>query len=345
MHAHIRSTQQLYPTALSKPLLNHFWWFFLDRSSKATGYHHWRVTIGNPCQDYCLQPTCAIQDACTATYVVYIAKKCRVLWQQLLPWLAKNLLRILLAVVINNDNSIIMSTTKLVVAVAAAVVTSDNHNNNVLPPCILVHTLQDCFDPNVPLLIAILLVLPNIPHLVRLIRRLLLLPSKRRNHGLNWNHWPRWPSHRLHILTSRCTCPSIDRICHSPPSLGNMLWDTRFILWSYILHPSRFNLDTSSTYLREASIYNHEKLLSAAVKICATKLESLKISQLGNLEPRLFQIIVTSPNCNCDSEILSSRVATYLRCRPGSHNLNFLQPITAPSKMPRIASDDSLFIY
>lgn len=104
------------------------------------------------------------------------------------------------------------------------------------------------------------------------------------------------------------------------------------------------NLDTSFTYLREASIYNHEKLLSAAVKLCATKFEALKISQLVNLEPRLFQSIVTSPNCNCDSEILSSRVATYLRCRPGSYNWNFVKSITSPSKMPRIASDDSIFL-
>jgi len=111
---------------------------------------------------------------------------------------------------------------------------------------------------------------------------------------------------------------------------------------SFIHHD--LNLDTSFIYLREASIYNHEKLLSAAVKLCATKFQSLKISQLVNLEPRLFQSIVTSPNCNCDSEILSSRVATYLRCRPGSYNLNFLQSITSPSKMPRIASDDSLFL-
>jgi len=103
------------------------------------------------------------------------------------------------------------------------------------------------------------------------------------------------------------------------------------------------NVNTSLIYLKEAGIYNHEKLLGAAVKLCAANLEALKLSHLVTLEPRVFQQIVTSPACVCKSEILSSRVSSYIRCRPGSFNLSFLKSVTSLAKMPRIAPEEALF--
>jgi hypothetical protein len=101
--------------------------------------------------------------------------------------------------------------------------------------------------------------------------------------------------------------------------------------------------ETSPTYLLEAETYAHEKLRSAALNACAQHFESIKFSRIVTLTPSLLEQVVTSPNLKASSRVLSARVASYCRCRPGSVDAKMLQLLTRPDRMPEIAPEESLF--
>jgi hypothetical protein len=101
--------------------------------------------------------------------------------------------------------------------------------------------------------------------------------------------------------------------------------------------------DTAPTYLVEAHGFSHEKLFQSALNICAQHFESIKFSHLVKLTPQLFEQVVSSPLMECSSEALSSRVASYCRCRPGVVDAETLQLLTHPDRMPKIAAEESLF--
>jgi len=100
---------------------------------------------------------------------------------------------------------------------------------------------------------------------------------------------------------------------------------------------------TSPIYVFEAFRYNHEKLLNVAMKICASNFSEIKLSSIIILTPNLFGSILRSPHLKCQSEVLSSRVASYFRCRPKSITAENLLRFTSPDVMPSMASDEVLF--
>lgn len=101
--------------------------------------------------------------------------------------------------------------------------------------------------------------------------------------------------------------------------------------------------ETAPTYLLEADAFSHEKLLSAALKQCAQNFESIKFSRIVTLSPPLLEEVVTSPLLEVSSRVLSSRIASYCRCRPGSVDAVTLQHLTHPDRMPEVAPEESLF--
>eukprot|EP00592_Proboscia_alata_P011388 CAMPEP_0194384874 /NCGR_PEP_ID=MMETSP0174-20130528/76697_1 /TAXON_ID=216777 /ORGANISM="Proboscia alata, Strain PI-D3" /LENGTH=762 /DNA_ID=CAMNT_0039172445 /DNA_START=33 /DNA_END=2321 /DNA_ORIENTATION=+ len=105
------------------------------------------------------------------------------------------------------------------------------------------------------------------------------------------------------------------------------------------------NIKTAPVYLSEASIYNHDKLKAASIKLCAIHFESIKLSKMVSLDPPLFEDIVCSKSLKCGSEMLSSRVASYCRCRPTNMSASYLRRLTENTKrMPRIAHDEAIFL-
>jgi hypothetical protein len=98
---------------------------------------------------------------------------------------------------------------------------------------------------------------------------------------------------------------------------------------------------TSSTaplYLHEAGMYQDEKILDAASGLCAKFFEVLEEIKLNDLTPDLFRRVVTSPDLQSDSLILSLRIEDYCT------NCNELTPtifkeLTDPQLMPTVHSD------
>jgi BTB/POZ domain len=101
--------------------------------------------------------------------------------------------------------------------------------------------------------------------------------------------------------------------------------------------------ETSPLYLLEADTYSHDKLRSAALNACAEYFESIKFSRIVTLTPSLLKEVILSSNLNASSRVLSSRVASYCRCRPGLVDAKMLQLLTRPDRMPEIAPEESLF--
>ena len=78
---------------------------------------------------------------------------------------------------------------------------------------------------------------------------------------------------------------------------------------------------TSPTYVHEAHLYKHDKLLNVAMKLCANNLGDIKLSLLIVLTPPLLTRVLHHPiHFRCDSEIISTRVASYFRCQPAAVN-------------------------
>lgn len=101
--------------------------------------------------------------------------------------------------------------------------------------------------------------------------------------------------------------------------------------------------ETAPTYLLEAATYKHDELIAASLKMCTESLQVIKLSTIVLLPPELFELVVRSPHLVCESEVLSTRIASYCRCRPGGIDLETLLSLTDAEVMPRITPDESLF--
>ena len=96
-------------------------------------------------------------------------------------------------------------------------------------------------------------------------------------------------------------------------------------------------------YLVEAFSFKHEKLTQVSRRVCAENFESIKFSRIVTLIPELFAQVVSSDALECPSDVLSTRVASYCRCRPGAVDVDTLKVLTSCNKMPEIAPEESLF--
>ena len=100
---------------------------------------------------------------------------------------------------------------------------------------------------------------------------------------------------------------------------------------------------TAPAYLLESKAYKHKKLESAAVEICSKNLKDIKLSLLVILPSNEMARVINSTYTSMNSTTLSSKVASYCRCRHTDMTLSILKDITNAKKMHTIAKEDSLF--
>lgn len=96
---------------------------------------------------------------------------------------------------------------------------------------------------------------------------------------------------------------------------------------------------TSPIYLREASIYASDKVLAAALGLCASSFDSVPLEAVLKLTPDLFVGVVQSANFCCLSETLSVRVANFLEAHREEANGDLLSSLTGSEVIPRIDSN------
>jgi len=102
--------------------------------------------------------------------------------------------------------------------------------------------------------------------------------------------------------------------------------------------------ETAPSYLYEAYQFQHSKLLAAALQLCARHFETIQFREIvTKLTPVLLEQVVLSRYFSCGSEVLSTRIASYCRCRPGIIDAAILQRVTAANVMPIVAEDEALF--
>ena len=91
---------------------------------------------------------------------------------------------------------------------------------------------------------------------------------------------------------------------------------------------------TSPVYIREASKYGADKIFVAALEICATNFEIIEPELLLCLPPDLFVGLVTGSGFECDSELFSERVVSYLEKHVDEVNGNLVGVLTSSKLMP-----------
>jgi len=99
---------------------------------------------------------------------------------------------------------------------------------------------------------------------------------------------------------------------------------------------------TSPAYIREASKYGADKILAAALRMCATSFRTILPANLLCLPPDLFVGLVTGSGFECDSEVLSERVVGYLEEHVDEVNGDLVSVLTSNSIMPFICPDVAL---
>jgi len=105
------------------------------------------------------------------------------------------------------------------------------------------------------------------------------------------------------------------------------------------------NVDTASRYLRDSTIFSDDKVMAAAIRICADNIDELKKDYLKVIVPNVFRDIIRSIEAhNCSSHNLSRIVANYCRLHPNVINEPYLASITDAELIPQIAPDECLYL-
>mmetsp|Transcript_58333 Transcript_58333/g.132105 ORF Transcript_58333/g.132105 Transcript_58333/m.132105 type:complete len:440 (+) Transcript_58333:19-1338(+) len=91
---------------------------------------------------------------------------------------------------------------------------------------------------------------------------------------------------------------------------------------------------TSVLYIKEASKYAADKVLTAALKLCAGCFEEVSLASLLTLPPDLFVGLVGGPGLKCASKLLSDRVAAYLKAHRTEASADLVTALTPCKLMP-----------
>jgi len=98
------------------------------------------------------------------------------------------------------------------------------------------------------------------------------------------------------------------------------------------------SVKTSPLYIREASVFAADKVLSAAIKVCAASFEEVSEESLMELEPHLFETVVEDESFVCSSDLFSMRVAKFLKQHEDECTGELIANLTRSEKMPAVAS-------
>ena len=104
------------------------------------------------------------------------------------------------------------------------------------------------------------------------------------------------------------------------------------------------NPETAPVYLVEARKFKNEKVAKSAILTMAKDFKAVKLTALSQLPPHFLLEIVQSESMDLkSSEIYSSKIAAYCRCRQEEITLPLLEGLTDARTMPTIAEDESLY--
>lgn len=104
------------------------------------------------------------------------------------------------------------------------------------------------------------------------------------------------------------------------------------------------NPETAPVYLMEARKFKNEKVAKSAILTMAKDFKAVKLTALSQLPPHCLLEIVQSEFMDLkSSEIFSSKIAAYCRCRQDEITLPLLEGLTDARTMPTIAEDESLY--
>jgi len=98
------------------------------------------------------------------------------------------------------------------------------------------------------------------------------------------------------------------------------------------------SVKTSPLYIREASVFAADKVLSAAIKVCAASFEEVPEEFLMELEPHLFEAVVEDDSFACSSDLFSMRVAKYLKRHEDECTGDLVANLTRSEKMSSVDS-------
>jgi hypothetical protein len=97
-------------------------------------------------------------------------------------------------------------------------------------------------------------------------------------------------------------------------------------------------------YLKQSSDFRHFKLENVSRDLIAGNFKGIKITSLVSLPPEHFASILESPNLESNgSQWLSSRIASYCRCKKEEITLQNLFSLLSPTLIPIIIAEESLF--
>mmetsp|Transcript_29711 Transcript_29711/g.45453 ORF Transcript_29711/g.45453 Transcript_29711/m.45453 type:complete len:546 (-) Transcript_29711:70-1707(-) len=104
------------------------------------------------------------------------------------------------------------------------------------------------------------------------------------------------------------------------------------------------NSDTAHVYLIEAKIFQNAKVVQAALHAIASDFRSAKMTALACLPPKsMVEILQSAHLKGMESEALSSKIASYCKCREEDLTADLLESMTTVRIMPRIAEQESLY--
>ena len=161
-------------------------------------------------------------------------------------------------------------------------------------------------------------------------------------------------------VESKCTLEVLEEAAYAVPDLLDFLygepsssfkicWFTAVPLrfWANYLGIEELFKETSAfiqshmnsiyyctMFLRQASIFQDEKVLHASYQCCVEEFNSLAVGALSPIPLELFQDI--SLNADCDSMKLSQHVAIYCWRNADHIDKDFLSPLATVTKMPKV---------
>jgi len=107
---------------------------------------------------------------------------------------------------------------------------------------------------------------------------------------------------------------------------------------------SDLNLKTAPTYLSEANLVLDEEVQKKTVQLMAENFGRMDMTVITRLPASVFNLVLSSPHLNVESEFLSNKVAQFMRFTDRSAiSDEMLFMLTHPQIMPMISPDEAFF--
>jgi len=96
-------------------------------------------------------------------------------------------------------------------------------------------------------------------------------------------------------------------------------------------------------YIAEADKLKDKELLKSAIHLSVKNFHNVNMSYFACLPPHLFSQVVSSPHISCPSEILSERIADYIREKKNGMTQESFYFLTHFQILPRISVKEAMW--